>query len=220
MEKLKTINIQGKEYVDVSERVKYFNATYTNGSIVTNLIKDQDGVVIMRTTVCPDSSKPERVFTGTAYEKENANFINKTSYIENCETSAVGRALGMMGIGIESSIASADEVKNAIDNQKPKPQPKAPTRVVDNLQDIEPPIQEPSFVEESLATANIEPSSASETPSNTLTSGQFKFILDLWRNKGKHEAELKEEVVKLFGKELDQITKSEASKFIDQIKSL
>ena len=94
------------------------------------------------------------------------------------------------------------------------------TRVVDNLQDIEPPIQEPSFVEESLPTADIEPSSASETPSNTLTSGQFKFILDLWRNKGKHEAELKEEVSKLFGKELESITKSEASKFIDQIKSL
>ena len=55
--------------------------------------------------------------TGTAYEKENSTFINKTSYIENCETSAVGRALAMCGIGIDTSIASAEEVQNAINNQ-------------------------------------------------------------------------------------------------------
>ena len=51
--------------------------------------------------------------TGTAYEKEGSSFINKTSYIENCETSAVGRALGFAGFGIDTSIASAEEVMNA-----------------------------------------------------------------------------------------------------------
>ncbi len=51
--------------------------------------------------------------TGTAYEKENSSFINKTSYIENCETSAVGRALGMAGFGIDTSIRSAEEMQNA-----------------------------------------------------------------------------------------------------------
>ena len=55
--------------------------------------------------------------TGTAYEKENSSFINKTSYIENCETSAVGRALGMAGFGIDTSVASAEEVANAITQQ-------------------------------------------------------------------------------------------------------
>ena len=58
------------------------------------------------------------IATGTAYEKENSTFINKTSYIENCETSAVGRALGMAGFGIDTSVASAEEVANAIENQK------------------------------------------------------------------------------------------------------
>jgi hypothetical protein len=50
---------------------------------------------------------------GTAYEKERSSFINKTSYIENCETSAVGRALGFAGFGIDTSIASLEEVMNA-----------------------------------------------------------------------------------------------------------
>ena len=58
------------------------------------------------------------IATGTAYEKENSTFINKTSYIENCETSAVGRALGMAGFGIDTSVASAEEVANAIKNQE------------------------------------------------------------------------------------------------------
>ena len=55
--------------------------------------------------------------TGYAYEKEGSTFINKTSYIENCETSAIGRALGIFGIGIDGSVASAEEVRNAKANQ-------------------------------------------------------------------------------------------------------
>ena len=57
------------------------------------------------------------VATGHAQEKEGSTFINKTSYIENAETSAIGRALGLLGIGIDTSIASAEEVSTAIANQ-------------------------------------------------------------------------------------------------------
>ena len=65
--------------------------------------------------------------TGTAYEMEGSSFINGTSYIENCETSAVGRCLGMLGIGSETSVSSAEEVGNAIlqqDMKKPASKPK------------------------------------------------------------------------------------------------
>ena len=48
----------------------------------------------------------------------SGSFINKTSYVENCETSAWGRALANFGIGLGTSVASADEVANAIENQK------------------------------------------------------------------------------------------------------
>ena len=69
----------------------------------------------MRAMVCGEDGK--LLGTGTAQEKETSSFINKTSFIENCETSAVGRALGMCGFGIDTSIASAEEVQNAINNQ-------------------------------------------------------------------------------------------------------
>ena len=69
--------------------------------------------------------------TGTAYEKEGSTFINKTSYIENAETSAVGRALGFCGFGIDTSVASYEEVTNAINNQpKEKSEKKADEREV------------------------------------------------------------------------------------------
>ncbi len=56
--------------------------------------------------------------TGYAQEKESSSYINKTSFVENAETSCVGRALGWVGIGVDGSMASAEELANAITNQK------------------------------------------------------------------------------------------------------
>ena len=64
--------------------------------------------------------------TGLAQEDRSSSMINKTSFVENCETSAVGRALGFLGIGIESSIATAEEVSMAIAKQDIPVAPKAP----------------------------------------------------------------------------------------------
>ena len=75
----------------------------------------ENGVCIIKSTVSDENGNILGV--GHAYEKEGSSYINKTSFIENCETSAVGRALGMCGIGVDTSIASADEVANAIVQQ-------------------------------------------------------------------------------------------------------
>lgn len=113
--KFKTVNIKGKEYVEVNERVKYFRDVYAGWSIETEMLSNDDGVCVFKATVKDDSGAIKSV--GHAYERESSSFINKTSYIENCETSAVGRALGFLGIGIDVSIASSDEVLNAVNNQ-------------------------------------------------------------------------------------------------------
>lgn len=89
---------------------------YPQGSIETELINNENGICIFKSTIKDEEGKI--LGTGTAYEKENSTFINKTSYIENCETSAVGRALGMAGFGIDTSVASAEEVNNAIQQQE------------------------------------------------------------------------------------------------------
>ena len=118
--KFKTVNIKGKEYVEVNERVKFFRKEYEGWRIVTELISNENGICVFKASI--KNWNDETVSTGYAYEKEDANYINKTSYIENCETSAVGRALGFLGIGIDSSIASSDEVTNAVNNQTDKKQ--------------------------------------------------------------------------------------------------
>lgn len=113
-----TTNIKGKDYAEVNQRIKAFRMVHPNGRIITELTSLKDGVCIFRASIYNDQD--ELLGTGTAYEKENSTFINKTSYIENAETSSVGRALGMLGFGIDTSVASTEEVANAIENQKPK----------------------------------------------------------------------------------------------------
>lgn len=115
MSKLKTINIKGKEYVEVNERIRAFREMYPNGSILTDMLSNENGMCVFKVQVINDG---QILATGHAYEKEGSTFINKTSYIENAETSAIGRALGILGIGIDTSVASAEEVTNAVNNQK------------------------------------------------------------------------------------------------------
>lgn len=115
-DELKGIDVKGKEYVEVNARVDAFRKLYPTGSIMTEIVAMEDGVCVIKATVSDNMGHV--LGTGTAYEKEGSTFINKTSYIENCETSAVGRALGFVGIGIKQSIASAEEVETAIVNQE------------------------------------------------------------------------------------------------------
>lgn len=118
--RLRTNPIKDKDYIEVNQRVKGFRMLYPQGYITTRIASLENKVVIMVAEVgyYDEEGKAVLLGTGTAYEKENSNFINSTSYIENCETSAVGRALGMVGIGIDASFASAEEVANAQLQQK------------------------------------------------------------------------------------------------------
>lgn len=120
MENLKTVDIRGKEYVEVKTRVIAFNAHYINGRITSEFVYDGN-YVRCKATVVPDLENPERYFTGHAEEDRTQGNINKTNATENCETSAVGRALAMMGIGIVESVASADEVQHAMHKQQTQP---------------------------------------------------------------------------------------------------
>lgn len=115
-ETILTTEIKGKDYAEVNQRIKAYRMVYPNGTIETNIISLENGIVLMQAVIRDEEGKV--IGTGYAQEKERSSFINKTSYIENCETSAVGRALGMCGFGIDTSVASYEEVVNAIENQK------------------------------------------------------------------------------------------------------
>lgn len=108
---IRTMNIKGKEYAEVNQRVKAFRSIYPEGQIIPELIKYADGEVVFKVIVGDGFGKTLSV--GHAHEVVGSTMINKTSALENCETSAVGRALGFIGLGIDTSIASYEEVSNA-----------------------------------------------------------------------------------------------------------
>ena len=121
---LSSIKIQGKDYVLVNDRVKYFRENFKGFTLQTSWLKCDEKIAICKAIV----KNPEgKIYaTGTAFEVAGSSFINKTSHIENAETSAVGRALGFCNIGIDVSIASAEEVLNATRKPVGKPEVKQP----------------------------------------------------------------------------------------------
>lgn len=133
-EQLKETEIKGKSYIEVSQRIKAFRMVFPDGFIITDMQSNENGVCIFTALVgyYPDGINGVVIGTGTAYEREDSSYINKTSYIENCETSAVGRALGMAGFGIDTSVASFEEVSNAILNQGDDAPWDAPTPIQRN----------------------------------------------------------------------------------------
>jgi len=125
MHQFKTTNIKGKAYVEVSQRILYFRTApeYRGWSMETELISYDDQSCIIRAVAKNPDGKIMAV--GHAQEDRSSSMINKTSYIENGESSAWGRCLANLGIGIETSIASAEEVDMAIakQNLSARPQP-------------------------------------------------------------------------------------------------
>jgi hypothetical protein len=116
---MKKINIQGKDYVPVHERLMEFWKNNPSWSIRTELIEAPQGKVRFKACIYDENFNLRA--TGHGEEKENSTFINKTSYVENCETSAIGRALGLLGIGIDTSLASFEEVANAMAQNENSP---------------------------------------------------------------------------------------------------
>lgn len=116
----KTTNIKGKNYVEVNERIKYFreSGNYKGWSLISEVHHlDADSCVIKASVLNEEGAI---VASGFAQEDKSSSYINKTSYVENCETSAWGRALANLGIGIDTSIASSNEVEIAIAKQNTK----------------------------------------------------------------------------------------------------
>jgi len=116
--KSKAISIKGKDYVQVKDRVLYLAETYQDKySIVTEYEFHQEKLMwVVKATLTINGC----TYTGLAQEIESDDYkqVNHASALENCETSAVGRACAMAGIGVLDSIASADEMTKA-SNRKP-----------------------------------------------------------------------------------------------------
>lgn len=128
---MKKISIKGKPYVEVHERVTYLRENFGDKDemfgIKTKVVEwnKEAKEIIIQAYITDQIGRV--VGSGIAHEWQDDpnSFVNATSYVENCETSAIGRALAAFGIGIEDAYASADEVQGAIKKQDAKKEKKS-----------------------------------------------------------------------------------------------
>jgi hypothetical protein len=120
---MKAVNIKGTDYITVNERLKYFTAAedFIGWSIHETVVELNDKEGVFKVAIKDEQNNV--MAEAHAQEYRDSSYINKTSFLENGFTSALGRALGYLGIGIDAAIASADEVSNAVNNQKEDTRP-------------------------------------------------------------------------------------------------
>ena len=114
---MKSINIKGKQYITVNERLIYFRGQpiFKGWRILEEVVELNEKEGIFKVSILDKENNI--ISSAHAQEYRDSSYINKTSFVENGFTSALGRALGYLGIGIDISIASADEMVNAVNNQ-------------------------------------------------------------------------------------------------------
>ena len=125
------VNIHGKEYHTVAERVYAFRESYPELTIETDIVRWEGDDVVVKASI---SDNGKLLATGLAHEVRGSTNINRTSHVENCETSAIGRCLAAFGLG-GTEYATADEVANAITQQNSGPSQKEINELlIDNTQ--------------------------------------------------------------------------------------
>ena len=113
-----SIDIHGKKYVTVAERLRDFRNDYPNYSLISDLIEFDANYCVVKATIMNEEGRV--IATGLDFEDRANSNINKVSFVQNAETSAWGRALANFGYGTEEAVTSAEELVNSVVNQNPE----------------------------------------------------------------------------------------------------
>lgn len=166
--KIKTFDYQkgwiDKDYVPVTERIGFFRKSedYKGWGLTSEIYHMDTSHVVMKATITNPEGRV--IATGHASETRQQNTINQTSYLENCETSAWGRALASLGIGIDYDIASVEEMVAALsEQQKPK-----------NAGDYEMPKEDQPSPYEAVASVQEEPAAKPSDEKKTAPKRSIK----------------------------------------------
>ena len=114
-QEIKKTDIKGKQYAEVSERILAFRKLNPNGRIITEIVDKTENDVTIKATIYDENEK--ELATGYASEVKKG-MVNSISMLENCETSAIGRALGFCGFGIDNGIASGQDMQKVEEFKK------------------------------------------------------------------------------------------------------
>jgi hypothetical protein len=214
-----------QDYVTVAERIEKFYERYPEGRVCTSIVEhdSERGFILMRAEVYrhPDDAQPSA--TGHAYEYRDAGYVQKTSYIEVCETSAVGRALALCGFEVKRGIASREEREKQTRMQQPvrSGEPKAYAPAPKPVEAAAKPTA-PAKVEKPAAT--VEKNSAAEKAAAATdkagTDGLKEEILNLLESLRPQDRRAQRQLlVELTGKQTrEELTYQEALHLIEKLK--
>ena len=213
MNKLETINIKGKKYATVSTRVKHLRKDYKDLKMDVNIVatdNDHQGVWIKASIYEKGAKKDDiPIAAGIAYEQKSGSGVNSTNWTENCDTSAVGRALANLGIGIEDAYASANEMELALEKDKQNKEAKStPEKVKGGEQKIVMEVGDPVEFEGPNALSKV------EVPSDELLTKDApqEMIDDILGKKKNNGTEIGKKLVALNTKVMAIADTSEGSK--------
>lgn len=210
-----------QDYVTVAERIEKFYERYGEGRIVTHIVEHdaERGFILMRAEVYrnPDDAQPSA--TGHAYEYRDTGYVQKTSYIEVCETSCVGRALALCGFEVKRGIASREEMEKQTRGAQPARQPERERVAAPPSKPLAPP----------AATAKVERSATPEkitAPEKTTaaersgTEGLKEEILNLLESLRPQDRRAQQQLfVELAGKQTrEELTYPEALQLVEKLK--
>ncbi len=102
-----------EDYVPVAERLEKFYERFPDGRVNTFIVQHdlESGFILMRAEVYRNAEDAQPAATGHAFEVRTEGYVQKTSYVEVCETSSVGRALALLGFEVKRGIASREEIE-------------------------------------------------------------------------------------------------------------
>ena len=116
---LKTINLKGKEYSMVSSRLEIFRKHFGfKYGIIEEILVDDGKRVVTKTSIIDRDNPETPIGVGHAEEIRGSSLVNKTSAIENCMTSSLGRALATAAALHGGEMASSNELEKANNNNK------------------------------------------------------------------------------------------------------
>ena len=196
MDKRTTVKIHGKEYEIVGSRVHRFRKDHPDWSIQSEILSQIAGEIIVRASIADEKNIIRA--TGIAHEKESASSINKTSYVECAETSAIGRALACFDYQ-GGEFASADEVAQAIHQQTSTDKP-----AYKNPELVQPPQQEQKPAQEDK---------------NTISEPQRKRLYAIGKGNGWKDEEMKELVATFGYKHSKDIERKDYNKICEMLEN-
>ncbi len=211
-----------QDYVTVAERIEKFYERYPEGRIVTHIVEHdaERGFILMRAEVYrhPDDAQPSA--SGHAYEYKDAGYVQKTSYIEVGETSAVGRALALCGFEVKRGIASREEMEKQTRMAQPVRQPEREKVSAQPPKPVEPPAATAKF-EKPATPEKTTTQDKTATTERSSTDGLKEEILNLLESlKPQDRRAQRQLLVELTGKQTrEELTYQEALQLIEKLKA-